>query len=289
MEAGSFPTSIAELEDWAKANGVTALEARIRFVQFVVLSSVASSTDLFARLALKGGNALRFIHGNRRSTIDLDFTAEGDFPDDSDAIRELLDSALKASLRRHQVKARCQSVKRNPKSPAATLPTYAVKVCYQFPTDRYYKNFDERQGYSEVVDLEISLNDVLCEVFEEKLTASSKPLRVCSLEDILAEKLRALLQQLSRNRNRPQDVYDIASRMKERSGEVDVEKVTRFLVTKSKARGIEPRKSSYDDQVRAFAFQNYDAEISSQATAFIPFDEAWAEVLSLVNRLGIPD
>ncbi len=36
--------------------------------------------------ALKGGNALRFGHGNHRSTLDLDFTAEGDFPDNSDTI-----------------------------------------------------------------------------------------------------------------------------------------------------------------------------------------------------------
>jgi len=289
LEAGSFPTNLAELDAWRKANGTTVEEARRRFVQFVVLTSVASSTELFARLALKGGNALRFIHGNRRSTLDLDFTAEGDFPDDSDAIRGLLDAALKASLRQHQVKARCQSVKRKPKTPEATLPTYAVKVCFQLPGDRYYQNFDERRGFPEIIDLEISLNDVLCETFEKKLSESSRPLRVCSLEDILAEKLRALLQQLIRNRNRPQDVYDVASRMRERGGEVDVDKVTRFLVVKSKARGIEPRKSSYDDQVRAFAFQNYDAEISSQATTFIPFDEAWAEVLSLVGRLGIPD
>lgn len=102
-----------------------------------------------------------------------------------------------------------------------------MKVCFQLPGDRYYQNFDERPSFSEIVELEISLNDVLCEAFERKLTESRKPLRVCSLEDILAEKLRALLQQLIRGRNRPQDVYDVASRMRERGGKVDVEKVTR--------------------------------------------------------------
>ena len=41
--------------------------------------------------------------------------------------------------------------------------------------------------------------------------------------------------------------------------------------------------------VRALAVANYDAEIKASTKAFIPFDEAWAEVVSLVNRLEIPD
>lgn len=289
MELGSFPTSLAELDPWRKANGATVEESRRRLVQFVVLTSVASSAQLFGKLVLKGGNALRFIHGNFRGTLDLDFTAEIDFPDDADAIRDLLDSALKRAARRFQVKARCQSVRRNPKKPEATLPTYGIKVGFQLPGDRHYQNFDERPSFAEVVELEISLNDVLCETIEWKLDESAKPIRVCSLEDILAEKLRALLQQVIRGRNRPQDVYDIASRMRERGADVDLAKITRFLIAKANARGIDPRKSSFDERARGLALENYDVEINAQATTFIPFDEAWAEVLSLVDRLGIPD
>ena len=177
---------------------------------------------------MKGGNALRFVHGNHRSTIDLDFTAEGDFPDNSEAIRTILDAAFKGAARQFQVKARCQSVNRNPRRAEATFPTYTVKVCFQLPGDRYYQNFDERKGFAEVVDLEISLNDVVCETIEQGLSAATHPVRVCSLEDILAEKLRALLQQAIRGRNRPQDVYDIASRMRELGAKVDRAKVLSF-------------------------------------------------------------
>ncbi len=258
-------------------------------MQFVILASIASSAELVTRLAFKGGNALRFVHGNERSTIDLDFTADGNFPDNSDAIRALLNSALKASERQFQVKSRCQSVNRNPRRQDATLPTDSVKVCFQLPGDRYYQNFDDRKSFAEVVDLEIILNDVLCETIQRQLSASTKPVRICSLEDILAEKLRALLQQLIRRRNRPQDVYDIASRMQEFGDKVDTAKVAQFLISKSAARGIEPHKSSYNHEVRKLALENYEVEIRAQATAFIPFDEAWKEVLSLVSRLNIPD
>lgn len=289
MKSESVPTSIDELAAWREANRTTTEEARRRFVQFVVLASIGSSPGLRDGLAFKGGNALRFAHGNRRGTIDLDFTAEGDFPDDADAIRAALDAGLRGADRRFRVKARCQSVKRDPKRPDATRPTYKVKVGFQLPGDRYYQNFDDRGSFAEVVELEISLNDVVCETIERGLGGSARPVRVCSLEDILAEKLRALLQQVGRGRNRPQDVYDIASRMRAMGDGVDVGKLTRFLEAKSRARGIEPRKSSFDEEVRRLALEGYDVQMRAQATEFIPFDGAWAEVVSLVGRLGIPD
>jgi predicted nucleotidyltransferase component of viral defense system len=288
LEAGSYPTSIAELSAWRKATGATTEEARRRLVQFVVLASIASSNELVSRLALKGGNALRFVHGNMRSTLDLDFTAEGDFPDAEPAIRALLDGALKRAEQQFQVKARCLSVHRNPRNPARTLPTYRVNVCYQIAGDRHYQDFERRQALPGV-ELEISLNDVLCETFEKQLSPGTKPIRVCSLEDILAEKLRALLQQLIRKRSRPQDVYDIASRMRARGGQVNLAKISEFLLRKSGARGIEPRRSSYDESVKQRAIVNYQVEIRAQVTEFIPFEEAWSEVLSLVSRLSIPE
>jgi predicted nucleotidyltransferase component of viral defense system len=151
------------------------------------------------------------------------------------------------------------------------------------------KNFDERKNFAEVVELEISLNDALCETIQKQLSATTNPIRVCSLEDILAEKLRALLQQTIRKRNRPQDVYDIASRVRAFGATIDVGKVSAFLLRKSVIRDIFPRKSSYNDEVRELARQNYDAEINVPTALFIPFEEAWEEMLRFVDRLALSD
>lgn len=163
-----------------------------------------------------------------------------------------------------------------------------MKICFQLPGDKYYQNFERRGQFPEVVELEISLNDVLCETIEKQLSDTTKPVRVCTLEDILAEKLRALLQQPIRGRSRPQDDYDIASRMREFGALIDLVKVSEFLVRKSRARDISPRKSSYGEPVRQKAMVNYDEEIKAQATEFIPFDEAWEVVLLMVSQLSIP-
>jgi predicted nucleotidyltransferase component of viral defense system len=254
---------------------------------------MSSSAALANRVAFKGGNALRFIHGNERSTLDLDFSAEGDFPDSPAEIKGLMEAALRAGERLYQVRARCQSIHRKPPGVEKTKPTYSIMVCYQFPADRYFQNIDERlttgKHFSEVVEVEISLNDVLCETGDEQLSAGSRTLRVCTLEDILAEKLRALLQQIPRKRSRPQDVYDVASMVRKHSELIDIGKVSSFLLRKSEARQIVATKGAFNEAVRERAAASYDAEVRDFTTEFIPFDEAWGEVLDLVLRLSIPD
>ncbi len=244
---------------------------------------------MIARIAFKGGNALRFIHGNLRSTLDLDFSAEGGFPDSHEEIQRLMDAALRTAERRYQVKARCQSIHRRPPGLDKTFPTYIIKVCYQLPGDKHYQSFVERKNLSEVVEVEISLNDVLCETSQRELHETAKSVRVCTLDDIIAEKLRALLQQIPRNRSRPQDVFDIASMVRRHGTTIDLGKVSTFLVRKSQARGIVPTKCAFDESVRGRAAWNYAEEIRPFTTAFIPFEEAWTEVLRLVSRLTIPD
>lgn len=289
MEAGSYPTSVEEIATWRTQNKTTLQEARRRFVQFAVLSAIASSPSLMQRLVFKGGNALRFVHGNPRSTIDLDFTAEGDFPDDSGEIRDLLDAALKSIQGWLLVKARSQSIKRKPPNPAKTFPTYDIKVCFQLPGDRYYQDFDSKKQLPEVIELEISLNDIVCETISWKPSSSGKSLRSCSLEDQIAEKLRALLQQVPRNRTRPQDVFDIASRWRKHRDSLDLKKVSNFLVRKSEGRIDPPRKDSFNDEVRTRAAAVYQKQIGSQTAEFIPFEEAWTDILELVGKLTIPD
>ena len=285
-----YPISLAELEAWRREHSTSLDEARKRFVQFVLLRSIAAS-PLKQQLAFKGGNALRFIHRNPRGTIDLDFTAESVFPDDGDEIRRLLNKAFSRTERMFDVKARAQRIKRNPSSQEKTFPTYDISVAYQLPGDRHFADFETWSGnLNTVVNLEISLNDEVCETSLESLGLAGGPqLRVCVLEDIVAEKLRALLQQPIRNRNRCQDVYDIARLLRCEGARIDRRKVSEYLRRKAHARAIEPRRSSFNDEIKrraAYAYGHLFQEIDPD---FIPFDEAWSAVLNLVGQLDIPD
>jgi predicted nucleotidyltransferase component of viral defense system len=289
MDGHSYPMSLADIAQWSRVNGTTTLEANIRFMEFVILNCIAFNPITERGMVLKGGNALRFAFQSPRSTKDLDFTVAGhEIPDDADRLRDLLDVALRFAERRFHVKAKCQRVERRPPpNPRSTHPTYSISISYQFETDRYFHNFEDRSNISTVIPIEVSFNDLVCETCRwtgvESLSVS-----VCSLDDILAEKLRSLLQQKTRNRNRCQDVYDIAKYVRQHI--IDRGKIGTYLQRKAHIREIEVRKSSFDDVIRRMASEEYNERIHKQAPRdFIPFDDAWSDVLSLVQSLNIPD
>jgi len=285
MNPTDYPTSLAGIQNWSRQNRKPTSEGAIRFMEFVVLNCIASDASTAGNMVLKGGNALRFAYGSPRSTKDLDFSVTTNrLPDDGAQLRTLLDRAFRYAERRFNVKAKCQRIKRNPQGTAATRQTYDVAVGYQFPTDRYFQDFGKRH-VSTVIPLEISFNDLVCETSP---CAGIEALQVCSLEDILAEKLRSLLQQKTRNRNRCQDVYDISKCAGQ--GTIDRNKVAEYLLRKSAIREIDARKSSFDDVIRDMAAVDYERRIREQAPHdFIPFEKAWQDVMALVQSLEIPD
>lgn len=289
MSERLYPTTLAEIEHWRQLRGVSSEEARQRFVQFVALSAIDRS-PWRNLLAFKGGNALRFVFLNPRSTIDLDFTGAPPFPDDGTEIKMRLNAAVTSTSLRFGIKGRCQSVHRNPKSPDKTLPTYLVKFAFAFPWDRFFQQFESiARGLSRVVPIEISLNDVVCESTETEIGDEQiARIRVCTLDDIVAEKLRSLLQQRNRNRHRRQDVFDVANILKQYGRTLDRDKIARFFVRKSEARAISATRAAFDTDIQARASVDYDLLRDATGDSFIPFDTAWASVMGLVNELDIP-
>lgn len=69
----SYPTTVSEIPNWAKTNGVGLNNARQRFVQYVLLSAIAMEPALRTACVFKGGNALDFVMLPNRSTLDLAF------------------------------------------------------------------------------------------------------------------------------------------------------------------------------------------------------------------------
>lgn len=82
----AFPTRFPEIGAWAQENVVSLDEARRRFVQFVILASVASSRVLREGLIFKGDNALDFVWQPNRSTLDLDFPLTTIWPHSRSAV-----------------------------------------------------------------------------------------------------------------------------------------------------------------------------------------------------------
>lgn len=279
-----YPRAFLDIGGWAKANKVTVQEARARFAQYGILRAVSDSRQLSATLVLKGGNALDFVWSPNRSTKDLDFTSTD--PLEGDELKTLLQESLAATGRKLGTLYRVHSVKRQPPAPDATFVTYAVSVGYALTDEApLRKRLEGGQTSPLVIPLDVSLNEVVCED-EPVDTAGVHKLRVSSREDIVAEKLRSLLQQPVRNRYRRQDLLDIAVTRRQRP--LDADKVADFLRRKSAARGIVVSRTAFrDPEVKRRAAQDYDGLASTTRTLFVAFDDAWGELLALVDELPI--
>jgi len=116
---------------------------------------------------------------------------------------------------------------------------------------------------------------------------ASHELRVCTIEDIIAEKLRALLQQPIRNRRRRQDLLDIAVTLQNHP-EIDRGNVSRFLVRKAEARDVYVSRSAFrKPEVAQRAEQDYD-ELRADARGVRPIRNGAGSSLLFRRRIGHP-
>lgn len=283
-----YPKALRGIEAWAVANRMDVAEAKFRFVQFGVLQAVAGSRILSRDLVFKGGNALDFVWQPNRSTIDLDFSSH-DSTLTGERITELLTASLRGVSNTTGVGYRVQRMKQQPPGENRSFITFAGSVGYALPGDRrnhelLAKNLSSRAS----VPIEISLNEPICGAANVDVQ-SANPLSVCQLEDIVAEKLRALLQQPIRNRTRPQDVLDIAVVLRAKTA-LDAELIAEFLIRKAAARQVRVSKLAFHaEEIRFRSRSSYDGLRETTRTIFIAFDEAFATILAFVDRLNIPE
>lgn len=282
-----YPTALSETGTWAATNHVSVQEARVRFAQYGVLRAVASSQRLSRDLVLKGGNALDFVWSPNRSTKDLDFSALLQI--EGDELRTLLQGGLDVVARQLSTLYRVQKVDRQPPGAGKTFITYAVTVGYAFPDQAASRRHMENgRPISEVIPLDVSLNDPVC-AHESVGVDGPHDLLVSTREDILAEKLRSLLQQPIRNRGRRQDLLDIAVLL--RGEEVpDLALTAQFLLRKAAARSVPVSRAAFHDpEVERRARQDYDALKGTTRTTFVRFEEALAALHELVAQLKIAE
>jgi predicted nucleotidyltransferase component of viral defense system len=284
----TYPTSLRGIGEWAESNRMRVAEAKFRFAQYGILQAVADSRTLSRVLVFKGGNALDFVWQPNRSTKDLDFSSK-DSTLTAEQIRSFLTPSLERVSRSIGVLYRVQKLEQQPPGPNRSFITFEGMIGYALPDDRRSRQLIQQDKSSNAtVPLDVSLNEPICRIVEVDI-ASSNPLQVCQLEDIVAEKLRALLQQPLRNRRRPQDVLDICVAVQENPA-LDLNLTAEFLLEKAKARNVPVSRAAFrQEEIRSRAFEGYNELRETTRSAFIEFEEAFVIVLSLVDRLPLPD
>ena len=193
------------------------------------------------------------VYSSPRQTTDIDLTA--DFAVDTSTVDEIersLDAVFPraaAALGYADLIVKIQSLQRLPRRKSfetARFPALKLKVASANRGTRQEGRLLQGEA-SVVVDVDISFNESWTAVQILELTGGNE-LFAYSLSDLIAEKYRALLQQVPRKRNRRQDVYDLDILISDRSVNRTLgTQILYALVTKCRSRDIDPTPASLEN------------------------------------------
>jgi predicted nucleotidyltransferase component of viral defense system len=288
----TYPISFEGIRQWADAAGVSVNEARVRFAQYAVIHSIAAVRQLREGLVFKGGNALDFVWQPNRSTVDLDFSVDHTSSlatPNADTIRTLLGRGVPAASTRLGVRLTVQRVRPNPRGTDKYFITFQVRIGYALPDQtRLRQRMEQGEPSPQGIELDISLNEPIGATQLIDMSPGLQ-LRVATLEDIVAEKLRALLQQPIRNRERRQDLLDIAVILRQNLT-LDRHLVAEFLLAKAAARDVPVTRAAFRSQeVVSRASAGYAELESTTRIMFVPIEEALMLLHEFVDDLLIPE
>jgi predicted nucleotidyltransferase component of viral defense system len=288
----TYPKTFEEITHYVKTLSIPDQVARQRFAQYGILKALSYSKILSESLVLKGGNALDCFWAPNRSTRDIDFSSIEPL-----LLLGKLETTLNPIFNRIKrelgttYKLQNGNLIEDPNEPGGPSfeiikiqVAYALKDEYTILTQLESGN-NLKYPHPNIIPVEMSTNECVCETIPLNMDGQFN-LRLSSLEDIMAEKLRCLLQQVNRSTTRKQDVLDLAFILQsEKAFEKD--KVAKFLKSKAPNRNVTATKDAFrNPKVRESAQVNYNTLIDT-AKVFISFDIAFDLVMDLVDNLDI--
>ncbi|MDA8454355.1 nucleotidyl transferase AbiEii/AbiGii toxin family protein [Acidovorax sp. GBBC 3334] len=255
-----------------------------------ILDGIGHSQNLSAKMVMKGGLLLAIRYDSSRYTRDLDFsTRERYTAESADAIlEELMEGLVSAEDRLPYVTAcRLQSHKVQPKGDNKTHHSLALKIGFANRSNAAAMARLEAGTAPQVVEIDYSFNEAVFEVEVLELDGGAT-IHSYTLNNVLAEKMRSLLQQPIRRRNRRQDVYDIWLLL-ESGPSLAAEELARILeilMASCASKGIVPNIDSMEaDAVVSMARTGYQDLASDVAGDLPPFEDAMNRVVALYRTL----
>lgn len=268
-----------DVRAWVEAARSNPAQYRDRQVTEIVLAAIGLAPSLNTNLVLKGGAVMALAFKSNRVTADVDFTSMAEPAGFADQIADDLNKILPQTAIRlgyPDLLCRVQTVRKMPKPlnfEEFDFPALLIRIGSAQRGTGEEKRLEVGRA-TRVLDIEISFRDQVYAFQELNLTGPGVAVRAFTLHEIIAEKLRALLQQPIRKRNRRQDVYDIAYLVETNElSDEDRRNILETLIEKCRTRGIEATPDSMDDpEVRRRAEVDWST-LALELDDLPPFDE----------------
>ncbi len=258
----------------------------------IILQAISSSTYLKPKMIMKGGMLLGIRYQSSRFTEDIDFSTAEKLADiDQDEFESELNEALQIAEDElaYPIKCVVQTLKIQPKGGEATFPSFNLKIGY---ANRQNAGAIKRlqNGQSpKTVKIDYSFNEMTYKTDEIKLE-DEESVMTYGITDLLAEKIRSIIQQPYRERNRRQDIYDLHYLLSTIEPLSSEEKLNTLDTLIKKSKGRVPLKDitheTLDrDDIRTMSQSNYHL-LAKEVRGDLPdFDVAYDLVVDFYKSL----
>jgi predicted nucleotidyltransferase component of viral defense system len=218
---GALMISERELRQIAGRAGVGVGQAEHEYAMLCVLDALSQTSPLSDTFCLKGGTALRLIYfDDWRHSVDLDFSVLPDFP--SDDLRAHIERWFAQANIAHGLTVRLLDFHR---------ANGAVRMRAQFVGPLRHP---ARLLFDITLDEPVLLPPQRREVVLTLFPALRPVVLTYALEEILAEKMRSILQ-----RGKSRDYYDVWRLLKEKNASLDASLVLAILAQKCHHKGLD--------------------------------------------------
>jgi predicted nucleotidyltransferase component of viral defense system len=271
---------------------------RNRQVTHVLLAAIGLTPALQETMLLKGGTLMMLAFQSPRGTQDVDFTVTADPEPFASELEARLNPTLQqaaAQLGYVDLICKIQSVKRRPWNEmfeTGMASALSITIAHAVRgTNEERRLIDGRSIH--VLRVDLSFKEPVLHAAEVKLENPSVEIKAYALEDLIAEKFRALLQQVERNKGlrmegRRQDVFDLAWLSDHAEITDDMKTgILKALKEKSEARKITPTIEAIDNpEIARRAGKTWDTLQDELLDSDLPsFEEAFEKTRSLYRSL----
>lgn len=276
------------LEDYDIAEWVEqAADSQREFREAVhtILGAIANDPQLRANMVIKGGILLAVRYHSHRYTKDIDFSTTQSLSEiDPDKIKEALNKSFirTAEELEYELDCRVQSCRVQPvNKPDASFPSVKITVGYAYKGTKKHQRLLANQSPTHI-SIDYSLNELMLNL-ERLEVGEGEQLHAYTLIDLIAEKLRSVLQQKIRNRTRRQDIFDLRLLIEKYPDLNGSEKqgILKSFIKKSESRDITPKQDSLDDTETRERSQKDYLTLADEIEGVLPeFDETY----NVVNK-----
>jgi predicted nucleotidyltransferase component of viral defense system len=244
----------ANFQAWEDAAASDRQTQKERIASEIFLAALGLTENFRNKIFLKGGILVGAVYESGRNTSDLDFSTtlkpSTDFLERLKGELEKVLPAASAIVGSPNTIMKVQSVTYRPRESAfveANAPAIEVKFGYAERGTKGETRLN-RGDSSDVIYADISFNEEVVAIQEICIGDTGLSFFAYSKCDLIAEKIRSVLQQKIRKRNRRQDIYDLWFLLENHPVSDDERsEIKSIFLQKCRSRDIEPSPNALED------------------------------------------